>query len=95
MVFTFILLIFQQGSVVRKDFNVAEEAGGIGKGITLEQDVIVNGSTLEIHLYWAGKGTTAVPNRGVYGPLISAISVTPSEYMLNSRLPTYVFDTLS
>ncbi|KAL1821386.1 hypothetical protein ACET3Z_016255 [Daucus carota] len=67
-----------QGSVVRKDFNVAEEAGGIGKGITLEQDVIVNGSTLEIHLYWAGKGTTAVPNRGVYGPLISAISVTPN-----------------
>ncbi|KAL8102435.1 hypothetical protein AgCh_027064 [Apium graveolens] len=40
-----------QGNVVRKDFDVAEEAGG--------------------------KGTTAVPNRGVYGPLISAISVTP------------------
>ncbi|KAK1404905.1 LRR receptor serine/threonine-protein kinase [Heracleum sosnowskyi] len=67
-----------QGNVVRKDFNIAEEAGGIGKGFTLEQDVTVNGSTLEIHLYWAGKGTTAVPNRGVYGPLISAISVTPN-----------------
>ncbi|KAL8131838.1 hypothetical protein AgCh_007667 [Apium graveolens] len=66
-----------QGNVVRKDFNVAEEAGGIGKGFALEQDVTVNGSTLEIHLYWAGKGTTRVPNSGVYGPLISAISVTP------------------
>ncbi|KAL8116444.1 hypothetical protein AgCh_022804 [Apium graveolens] len=32
-----------QGNVVRKDFNVAEEAGGIGKGFTLEQDVSVNG----------------------------------------------------
>ncbi|XP_024032705.1 probable LRR receptor-like serine/threonine-protein kinase At1g53440, partial [Morus notabilis] len=34
--------------------------------------------TLEIHLYWAGKGTTAIPDRGVYGPLISAITVTPN-----------------
>ncbi|KAL8131842.1 putative LRR receptor-like serine/threonine-protein kinase At1g53440 isoform X2 [Apium graveolens] len=67
-----------QGNVIRKDFNVAEEAGGIGKNFTLEQDVTVYGSTLEIHLYWAGKGTTAVPDYGVYGPLISAISVTPN-----------------
>ncbi|KAK3424559.1 hypothetical protein EUGRSUZ_F01346 [Eucalyptus grandis] len=33
--------------------------------------------TLEIRFYWAGKGTTAIPDRGVYGPLISAISVYP------------------
>ena len=80
----------QQGNVVWKDFNIAKEAGGNGKDITLERDVIVNGSTLEIHLYWAGKGTTAVPNRGVYGPLISAISVTPSEYIVNCRFCTHV-----
>ena len=55
-----------------------EEAGGVGIGITKELDVVVNGSTLEIHLYWAGKGTTAIPDRGVYGPLINAITVTPS-----------------
>ncbi|KAK1375422.1 putative LRR receptor-like serine/threonine-protein kinase [Heracleum sosnowskyi] len=67
-----------QGNVIWKDFNIAEKAGGNGKDITLERDVTVNGSTLEIHLYWAGKGTTAVPSRGVYGPLISAISVTPN-----------------
>lgn len=67
-----------QGEVVRKDFNIAEEAKGFGKGFTLEKDITVNGSTLEIHLYWAGKGTTAVPDRGVYGPLISAITVTPN-----------------
>lgn len=35
--------------------------------------------TLEIHFYWAGKGTNSVPNRGVYGPLISAISVRPGK----------------
>lgn len=56
-----------------------DEAKGIGKGITMDfNNVTVDGTTLEIHLYWAGKGTTAIPDRGVYGPLISAITVTPS-----------------
>ncbi|KAF7836623.1 putative LRR receptor-like serine/threonine-protein kinase [Senna tora] len=67
-----------QGRKYLSDFNIMKEAGGVGKGIFKEFDVDVNGSTLEIHLYWAGKGTTAVPDRGVYGPLISAISVTPN-----------------
>ena len=57
-----------------------EEAGGVGRGITKEfNSISVTGSTLEIDLYWSGKGTTAVPDRGVYGPLISAITVTPSK----------------
>lgn len=56
-----------------------EEAGGAHIGINKTFDnVTVSGSTLEIHLYWAGKGTNALPERGVYGPLISAITVTPS-----------------
>ncbi|MFQ6640983.1 hypothetical protein Gotur_014911 [Gossypium turneri] len=67
-----------QGQVVLEDFNIVEEAGGVGKGITQEFNVDVNGSTLEIHLFWRGKGTAAIPNRGVYGPLISAITVTPN-----------------
>ncbi|KAG5235390.1 LRR receptor serine/threonine-protein kinase [Salix suchowensis] len=68
-----------QGNVVKKDFNIMEEAGGVGRGIAKEFDSIsVSGSTLEIDLYWSGKGTTAVPDRGVYGPLISAITVTPN-----------------
>lgn len=62
-----------------EDFNIVEEAGGAGKGITKEFNVDVNDSTLEIHLSWAGKGTNAIPVRGVYGPLISAITVTPSK----------------
>ncbi|KAJ0026371.1 hypothetical protein Pint_06973 [Pistacia integerrima] len=32
---------------------------------------------MEIHLFWAGKGTCCTPDRGTYGPSISAISVTP------------------
>ncbi|XVF18539.1 hypothetical protein REPUB_Repub11eG0031000 [Reevesia pubescens] len=67
-----------QGRVVLEDFNIMEEAGGVGRGITREFNVDVNGSTLEIHLYWRGKGTTAIPDRGVYGPLISAITITPN-----------------
>ncbi|KAM5586340.1 putative LRR receptor-like serine/threonine-protein kinase [Rosa sericea] len=67
-----------QGNLVLKDFNIMKEAGGAGKDIVKEFNVLVNGSTLEIHLYWKGKGTTAIPDRGVYGPLISAITVTPN-----------------
>ncbi|XP_010644095.1 probable LRR receptor-like serine/threonine-protein kinase At1g53430 [Vitis vinifera] len=68
-----------QGNVVLKDFNIMEEAKGAGKGIYKDfDDVLVNGSTLEIHLYWSGKGTKSIPVRGVYGPLISAIAVTPN-----------------
>ncbi|KAB5521334.1 hypothetical protein DKX38_025653 [Salix brachista] len=67
-----------QGITLRKNFNIAKKAGGVGIGITeVFDNIIVNGSTLEIHLYWAGKGTTFVPDRGVHGPLISAIAVTP------------------
>ncbi|KAG8386451.1 hypothetical protein BUALT_Bualt03G0150100 [Buddleja alternifolia] len=67
-----------QGRVVLTDFDIAREANGVGRGIYRDFDVVVNGSTLEIHLYWTGKGTTAIPDRGVYGPLISAIAITPN-----------------
>ncbi|XP_057540982.1 probable LRR receptor-like serine/threonine-protein kinase At1g53440 isoform X3 [Amaranthus tricolor] len=70
-----------QGEVMLKDFNIEAAAGGAGKEVTREFDVLVNGSTLEIYLYWSGRGTTASPNRGVYGPLISGISITSSEFI--------------
>ncbi|KAI4388245.1 hypothetical protein MLD38_000591 [Melastoma candidum] len=72
-----------QGKLVLRDFNIAKEAGGAGKGISQDFDnILVKGSTtLEIHLYWSGKGTTAVPERGMYGPLISAIQVTPNYHV--------------
>ncbi|XAR56438.1 Non-specific serine/threonine protein kinase [Bertholletia excelsa] len=65
-------------NVVLKNFNIAKEAGGVGKAITRDFDITVNDSTLAIHLYWSGKGTTSLPYRAVYGPLLSAISLTPN-----------------
>ena len=61
---------------VQKDFNIAEAVGGVGKKIIKQfKGVVVTSNTLEIRLHWAGKGTQYLPNRSVYGPLISAISV--------------------
>ncbi|KAL3646231.1 hypothetical protein CASFOL_011411 [Castilleja foliolosa] len=68
-----------QGEVVLPEFDIVRAANGAGRGIYREfNNVTVNGNTLEIHLYWTGKGTTALPVRGIYGPSISAISVTPN-----------------
>ncbi|KAF8037829.1 hypothetical protein BT93_B0620 [Corymbia citriodora subsp. variegata] len=68
-----------QDNQVLKDFNIANEAKGVGKGIYRDFDnVYVSGGTLEIHLYWSGKGTTAIPYTGACGPLICGIAVTPN-----------------
>ncbi|KAH6837287.1 Leucine-rich repeat transmembrane protein kinase [Perilla frutescens var. hirtella] len=67
--------VYIQGTRVLKDFNIENEAGGVNKGIIKSSTTVVTDNTLEIRLYWAGKGTMDMPERGVYGPLISAISV--------------------
>ncbi|GAU31584.1 hypothetical protein TSUD_54070 [Trifolium subterraneum] len=69
--------IYIQRRLVLKDFNIAKEAGGVGKAIIKKFTATVTNSTLDIRLHWAGKGTTAIPFGSVYGPLISAISVDP------------------
>jgi hypothetical protein len=61
---------------VLKDFNIEDVAGGVNRAISMNFTTNITTNTLEIHFYWGGKGTTAIPYRGVYGPLISAISVT-------------------
>ncbi|KAF8016903.1 hypothetical protein BT93_H2186 [Corymbia citriodora subsp. variegata] len=70
--------VYIQGNLVWEDFNIEIEAGGVGKPVIKNfTATVTTEGTLGISLYWAGKGTTAIPNRGVYGPLISAISVYP------------------
>ncbi|XP_065850784.1 probable LRR receptor-like serine/threonine-protein kinase At1g07650 [Euphorbia lathyris] len=70
--------VYIQGKLALKDFNIAEEAGGTGRPIVKTFTVNVTSNTLEIHFYWAGRGTTGIPVRGIYGPLVSAISVDPN-----------------
>ncbi|CAN8268379.1 unnamed protein product [Cochlearia groenlandica] len=71
--------IYVQGRLLERDFNIAERAGGVGKSFTRPIDELqVNGSTIEIHMLWSGKGTTVIPTRNVYGPLINAITITPN-----------------
>ncbi|KAL5708232.1 hypothetical protein ACHQM5_019050 [Ranunculus cassubicifolius] len=70
--------VYIQGKLVLKDLNIEEEAGGPSKPIVKNFTTFVETNTLKIQFYWAGKGTTGIPDRGVYGPLISAISVVPS-----------------
>ncbi|XP_042424202.1 probable LRR receptor-like serine/threonine-protein kinase At1g53440 isoform X2 [Zingiber officinale] len=66
-----------QGQKVLQDFNIAKEANGTGKVHIRNFTTLVN-DTLEIHFQWGGKGTNSIPVRNVYGPLISAISITPN-----------------
>ncbi|KAF3788381.1 Inactive protein kinase [Nymphaea thermarum] len=61
--------------LVLKDFNIEDAANGSGKAVTKKFSANVTSGVLRIHFFWAGKGTTVVPVRGEYGPLVSAISV--------------------
>ncbi|XP_056175532.1 probable LRR receptor-like serine/threonine-protein kinase RFK1 isoform X2 [Syzygium oleosum] len=67
--------IYVQDKLVRKDFNIKDEAGGVEKPALEIFTVNVTNNMLEVRFYWAGKGTTRIPRRSVYGPLVSAISV--------------------
>ena len=58
-----------------KDFNIENEAEGIDKAVIKNFAAVVTNKVLMIRFHWARKGTTATPNRGIYGPLVSAISV--------------------
>ncbi|XP_019170273.1 PREDICTED: probable LRR receptor-like serine/threonine-protein kinase RFK1 isoform X2 [Ipomoea nil] len=69
--------IYIQEKLVRKDFNIEEEARGAQRPVVLYFNASVTDNTLEIRVYWAGKGTTRIPLPGHYGPLVSAISVRP------------------
>ncbi|KAF3451834.1 hypothetical protein FNV43_RR07930 [Rhamnella rubrinervis] len=75
--------VYIQGEKILQDFNIRTEAGEpnkIKEVTNLTAHVSDNG-LLEIHLYWAGKGSSAEGSSAgppfLNGPLISAIAVTP------------------
>ncbi|GLT80155.1 hypothetical protein SLA2020_516090 [Shorea laevis] len=68
--------IYVQEKLEFKDFNIENEVKGVDEPVIKQvKAVAVSNKTLTINFRWAGKGTTAAPKRGTYGPLISAISV--------------------
>ncbi|KAL4563394.1 hypothetical protein LXL04_027435 [Taraxacum kok-saghyz] len=69
--------IYIQGQRVRRNFNIADAAGGVQRPVVVPFNASVTDNILEIRFYWAGKGTTRFPRRGIYGPLVSAIDVEP------------------
>ncbi|KAJ6333341.1 hypothetical protein OIU77_009248 [Salix suchowensis] len=70
--------VYIQDNLVEKDFNIEVQAAGVAKPVTEIHNATVTNNILEIRLYWAGKGSRRIPVSGVYGPLISAISVDPN-----------------
>lgn len=68
--------IYVQGKLFRKNFNIEDETNVAEKPLVLPiYNISITNNVLEIRFYWAGKGTTRIPDVGVYGPLVSAISV--------------------
>ncbi|KAF3438259.1 hypothetical protein FNV43_RR21020 [Rhamnella rubrinervis] len=70
--------VYIQGKRVLQKFNIRKEAGGVAsQAVQREFTALVSENHLEVHLFWAGKGTCCIPAQGTYGPSISAISATP------------------
>nr|KYP40489.1 putative LRR receptor-like serine/threonine-protein kinase At1g56130 family [Cajanus cajan] len=82
--------VYIQGNLVLKDFDIQKEAGKVSfKAVPMEFKAQVVENYLEIHLFWAGKGTCCIPDEYTYGPLISAISATPDfTPSVSNKLPT-------
>lgn len=69
------LYYFVLEKLYEKDFDIAKETNGANKALKkIYSDISVT-SSIEIRFYYAGKGSTAIPTKRNYGPLISAISV--------------------
>lgn len=58
--------VFIQGRMVLEDFDIEQSTGGAGKPVIKSFITFVTNHTLEIHFYWAGRGTTGIPYRGFY-----------------------------
>ncbi|CAN6545845.1 unnamed protein product [Malus baccata var. baccata] len=79
--------IYIQGTRMTKDFDISKEAGGAKLGIMKRFNVSVSENYLEIHLFWAGKGTYWIPEKGYYGPLIAAVHAASDFTPTVSGLP--------
>lgn len=82
--------------MAEKDFDLQRESGRVNlRAVTRDFTAEVVENYMEIHLFWAGKGTCCVPAQATYGPLISAISATPSMLLFSvNRTKFFIFFVL-
>ncbi|KAL3583930.1 hypothetical protein D5086_014991 [Populus alba] len=82
--------VYIQGSRVLKDFDIQKAAGGItNQAVQREFNVQVTENYVDIHFFWAGKGTCCIPAQGTYGPSVSAINAIPDfTPTVSNKLPS-------
>ena len=73
-----------------KDYDIEHEAHGVDKAVKPKIKAVVMDKTLQVRFVYSGKGTTAVPVRGTYGPLISAISMESGKNLCFSELNSVI-----
>ncbi|KAJ4838361.1 hypothetical protein Tsubulata_041371 [Turnera subulata] len=87
--------IYIQGILVSKDFDIHKAAGAVtNRAVQREFKVQVTENYIDIHLFWAGKGTCCIPTQGTYGPSVSAISAVPEFLGIDSRPYTFSYAEL-
>ncbi|KAK8594785.1 hypothetical protein V6N13_015701 [Hibiscus sabdariffa] len=67
--------VYIQGTQRLRDFYISKEANGVLRAATRNFTVNITENHLEIHLFWAGKGTCSTPSNCFFGPSISAVRV--------------------
>ncbi|XP_074578059.1 uncharacterized protein LOC141834629 isoform X2 [Curcuma longa] len=60
-----------------QNFNIMDDAKEYKTPVSKAFNVTIINGVLDIHLFWAGKGTCCIPVEGTYGPLLSAIRISP------------------
>jgi hypothetical protein len=66
-----------QGEIKEKDFDIKKQTNGKSFNVVQKHYIVeVTNNFIEIHLFWAGKGTCCIPSQGSYGPSISALSIS-------------------
>ncbi|WRX31557.1 Leucine-rich repeat - like 10 [Theobroma cacao] len=65
--------VYIQGEKVLQDFNIQHEAGGSKKALIRTFEANVTNTIMEIHFFWAGKGTCCIPYQSTYGPLYQKV----------------------
>ncbi|KAF3450169.1 hypothetical protein FNV43_RR06249 [Rhamnella rubrinervis] len=79
--------IYIQGNLVLKDFDISKDAGGVNTQIVKPFQATVLENYLDIHLFWAGKGTCCIPVQGYYGPLVATVHAASDFIPTVSGLP--------